>query len=281
MNEVHCISCGYSLAGLPRESLCPECAFPVARSLDASHLLRTADPRWLAGVASGFRWLRLAMMSWLIAVIILLPGMALTLFVGTFVGSGPMWYELVMTLIGLLCFSAGVIGLLLGSAGLWKITAPTHGPQAPRARHRLPLRWIGVPFLVLPIIALAAGPMWRLSQLPDAGIYAVRAAFQIAGIAGIYFLAKVLEHFERSTPDSRPNLSRRTRNVRHNLAGLVFLFAIGWVVNFTSAGMGASMPLGFAPFLFIFAFMGFDDAFKSLRDAIAVESREARANGPG
>jgi predicted RNA-binding Zn-ribbon protein involved in translation (DUF1610 family) len=44
--EAVCFSCGYSLVGLPREGLCPECGEPVARSYEGDRLVHSA-PEYL------------------------------------------------------------------------------------------------------------------------------------------------------------------------------------------------------------------------------------------
>ncbi|MDZ4755999.1 MAG: hypothetical protein SGJ11_16070 [Phycisphaerae bacterium] len=47
-----CLVCGYSLNGMPREALCPECANPVARSL-RGNMLEYADRRYVMSLLHG------------------------------------------------------------------------------------------------------------------------------------------------------------------------------------------------------------------------------------
>lgn len=47
-----CLSCGYDLRGLAKASACPECGQPIQRSVEG-YSLRSADGRWLKGLANG------------------------------------------------------------------------------------------------------------------------------------------------------------------------------------------------------------------------------------
>lgn len=271
--EPRCISCGYSLAGLPRESLCPECAFPVARSLDATPLLRTAEPCWLRGVWLGFRLLRLAMMSWLIALLAMLPALCIMLLAMSFnIGpSDPPWLQLITAVVSVFAGACFLIGLLLLAVGLWLVTVPTHGPQCPPLCDRLPLRWLGIPLALMPLFLLALTPVWRLSNLPQPGILAIRAGVQVSGLAALFLLARIVEHFERGTPSPPPDLLSQGRSLRRNLIGLAIIFILGWLILIVNSSFIFTMPMGFAPFLLGLNLMGFDGSFKRLRDGIADE----------
>lgn len=50
--DLPCVSCGYNLRGLPPGGRCPECATPVAVSLQGDGL-RFANRRWLQGIRWG------------------------------------------------------------------------------------------------------------------------------------------------------------------------------------------------------------------------------------
>jgi hypothetical protein len=50
--DAQCVSCGYNLRTLKVEALCPECAQPVAYSIQG-YFLRFASPRWIKGLARG------------------------------------------------------------------------------------------------------------------------------------------------------------------------------------------------------------------------------------
>lgn len=55
-SDLPCSGCGYNLRTLGRDALCPECALPVAKSLDGAHL-ESADPMWLRRQMWGLRLL--------------------------------------------------------------------------------------------------------------------------------------------------------------------------------------------------------------------------------
>lgn len=54
--EVHCIGCGYSITGIEREALCPECATPVVNSLPETRSLNWDGRSYitLVSMALGF-----------------------------------------------------------------------------------------------------------------------------------------------------------------------------------------------------------------------------------
>ena len=60
-----CAECGYALIGLPRDGVCPECRWPVERSLGEPWLAR-APEGYLRTVRRGLNWIRAAqVMMWL------------------------------------------------------------------------------------------------------------------------------------------------------------------------------------------------------------------------
>jgi hypothetical protein len=52
LDDLACRRCGYSLRGLARGGLCPECSTPVGRSIHGD-LLEFSDPDWVTRVARG------------------------------------------------------------------------------------------------------------------------------------------------------------------------------------------------------------------------------------
>lgn len=57
--DLPCTTCKYNLRSLWPDAKCPECGTKVALSVDAAYprdLLCTADPKWVATVASGMHW---------------------------------------------------------------------------------------------------------------------------------------------------------------------------------------------------------------------------------
>jgi hypothetical protein len=58
--DAPCVQCGYNLRTLKLEALCPECAQPVAYSVQG-YFLRFASPRWVKGLAHGVLLVLLAL----------------------------------------------------------------------------------------------------------------------------------------------------------------------------------------------------------------------------
>src|SRR5262245_45651787 len=63
--DIRCAKCGYNLRAQSPTGKCPECSQPVAHTL-WGYRLRYADPAWVARVASGFRWLEIGAITFLI-----------------------------------------------------------------------------------------------------------------------------------------------------------------------------------------------------------------------
>ncbi len=60
--DVGCVRCGYNLRGLNQNSLCPECASPIAESLKAQWI-GNADRKWLTRIVIGAMLLSGAFLS--------------------------------------------------------------------------------------------------------------------------------------------------------------------------------------------------------------------------
>ena len=54
-DDVACLRCGQTLRGLPLRGFCPECATPVAASVQGD-LLRHTPPEWIGKIANGANW---------------------------------------------------------------------------------------------------------------------------------------------------------------------------------------------------------------------------------
>jgi hypothetical protein len=108
-----CLVCGYSLNGMPREALCPECANPVARSL-RGNMLEYADRRYVTSLLHGA------------TIVVVGLGLATLLMVSTppsitFRESSPAFWVRGGTLAGHVAdFLAAGLALL----GWWMLSAP-------------------------------------------------------------------------------------------------------------------------------------------------------------
>jgi hypothetical protein len=65
--DLACLKCSYNLRTLAVDSLCPECALPVARSIRGD-LLKHADPRWVRKLTDGAELLFIAALAPLVVV---------------------------------------------------------------------------------------------------------------------------------------------------------------------------------------------------------------------
>lgn len=62
-SDLECIGCGYNLRTLTRDANCPECAAPVADSVDAF------PPAFLFRRWSSIRWIRLGLLLWVLSIL--------------------------------------------------------------------------------------------------------------------------------------------------------------------------------------------------------------------
>ncbi len=72
-SPISCINCGYSIDGLAPDSLCPECAHPIARTTAAHQIFgdSIANPLTLARAFRHLGALELAVALWLLTAITL------------------------------------------------------------------------------------------------------------------------------------------------------------------------------------------------------------------
>lgn len=96
--EIHCIGCGYSITGIEREALCPECALPVVNSLPETRCLNWDGRSYIALVSMALDFVIHPKLSFIrvstdpeagdrfvfgvTRVMLLLPMLSLLLFVG-------------------------------------------------------------------------------------------------------------------------------------------------------------------------------------------------------
>ncbi len=269
-----CISCGYSLAGLSRETLCPECAFPVARSLDATPMLRTAEPRWLRGIAFGLRLLERAMWSCTAAFVMAILAMFMAV-IATTVSNLP---TAVVAIVVAPMFIALIAAIVFSIGGLWLITVPVPSFHSPPTHARMAVRWLGIPAFALAALAAAIGGRWLGPFMSEAVTLAMRAVIQVAGLVSLGSLSILLAHFERSTAQPRGDLPRRLKDTRKNLYAVAVLFIIGWCQMYFG---GAPASVGSAPLLIGLGFIAFDGSIGRTRRLVDDEiARAPDGNAP-
>lgn len=171
-----CVGCGYELAGLPEDGVCPECGIEVERSLKGELMLK-ASPGYLAMLHRGSV---VALAALLLQV--------LNLFASVFFGMAfsMMGYGPVVSLLLVFAFvQFGLGGLFL--LGWWMLSTPLpslkDAPQANRAR--VWVRWLLVASAVL--LGVRAGLMLVLSMggvWPDPISMAMLVLVLVAWLAG-------------------------------------------------------------------------------------------------
>lgn len=218
--DTACARCGYNLRGLRADGLCPECATPIARSLQAKRL-RFADPDWLdklrLGVAYQLRTLLLATLAVVSEIVApsVLRGASLLF---------------------------GIASFVLALMAVWYTTEPEPNIAASEGRMSL-RRFIRVGAVIGAVCTAGAG-VAASGILPSltasAGKYlaAAFAALAILVVVITMFAAFVyLRRFARRLPDRR--LARITTAV---MWGLCLSGATVSVSAFRLTGMVAQSP---------------------------------------
>lgn len=113
-----CVGCGYSLEGLPFDGRCPECGFPVARSL-VGFRLEYASPEYLRSLQSG---LRLILNGILAQIILAMVSFALAISVSVNASGAPLpaWFQLATN-------GADLALSFVMVLGYWRFTRPDMG----------------------------------------------------------------------------------------------------------------------------------------------------------
>ncbi len=249
---VPCASCGYDLTGLDRDALCPECAHPVAMSLQGD-LLRFHEPRWLAKVTFGLR-----MMRWgantiactlLAAVLALLATIVLNMIRRTG-AEPPEWVLIVFTmLLGL----GLVTGLLLVAIGSVPAGATLTGSGASVRMRSWPgdvVRWGGPGFVVA---VLASPGLQALAPTWDPNAQAVVKGLCQAGALG-YLWGLVARLRDLETRTLGWNVERFKAYGYHRrdlvIAGVLYVL-FGWVLWFPGSRGGGAWGASFAVLLML------------------------------
>jgi hypothetical protein len=188
---IPCLSCGYDITGLAREGVCPECAFALKDTLEASTLLRGCPAPLVQRIRRG-----VLLLAWsATAPVCGLPlgsiiGMVWALLPGTS-GEGA-WMGLVVGLIvGLLasafCFIVGAVLL----------TRPSPARPLRPAWARLTLRY-GGPAGAL--IAMASPLLlWVPVAIDPVASFLIRAVCQGMMMAALVSMIRVCAAIERQT----------------------------------------------------------------------------------
>lgn len=150
-DETPCSRCGYSLRGLPIVGQCPECGWPVQRSL-AGNLLRYADPTYLDTLQRGIVLVLLAVAGKVVLTFVLFVAALGSVFFiagaagggagggGTAPGGAPAAFNVAA---GWVIMLGGLVDVglsLLSVYGYWLLTTPDagmSGSEQPASARRL------------------------------------------------------------------------------------------------------------------------------------------------
>lgn len=213
-----CGRCDYDLRGLPLDGVCPECAFPVARS----RLGEAADPAWLERLAWGVRLLEisvtLALIAWIVyAVLGLIIAMA-------------SWANDLAGFVTALGGAILTIGVIIGVGGLWQVTTPQGGRIEPEPwmSSRRVTRLIPVALAIYLAALAAAQFMPRIGLVSQV---AAIVAIQLA-LAGVAVLAARLRWIAARLPEG--TLVRRFTSI---VRVAIFVSVIG-IILLAISGFG-------------------------------------------
>ncbi|MBE7506563.1 MAG: hypothetical protein HS101_09790 [Planctomycetia bacterium] len=124
--DLECVGCGYNLRTLARDAKCPECAVPVADSVDAF------PPAFLFRRWSSIRWIRLGLLLWVLSILAWAGGLiycTMRVAWATELWIAARWsynaviqghVSWVIEVAGLICLCRGVI---IESRRAWRLTA--------------------------------------------------------------------------------------------------------------------------------------------------------------
>jgi hypothetical protein len=246
---IPCLSCGYDITGLARESVCPECALPLKDTLEASALLRGWPPALV-------RRIRLGVFLLAMSPTCLLLGLAIGLWIGIFMAmpSQAGISEFIQgTEIGL------VIGCVLGAlcfvAGCELVTRviparPMHPPWA-----RVTLRVTGL-FAVIAAGLAPFGSLLVLNNDPWATLL-IRFVSQVVVLVALASLIRVCQAIGKQTQagvvTGRKNIdSAGADGTPKNTGawGALVLLALVWIVGYwvlplAFSGVGSIARPGF------------------------------------
>lgn len=185
--DVSCRKCGYNLRGLLPETVCPECATVVGRSLRGDYL-RFADPAWVAQLFSGLNWI--------------MYGVALGFLVGAAAGVLIAALKLPLLVITAIQVVFGIVGLV----GYWKFSMPD--PSGLGESDGLNARKL---LRITQIAGLAALPVSVFSELLDPILQVMVGVLAgIIGIVGFFAIFIYARRIALRIPDEKIANSCRT-----------------------------------------------------------------------
>ncbi len=224
---VLCLGCQYELAGLPSDSVCPECGMSIARSLMGDTLLH-ADPQWLKKVYRGFRLIIYSVLVPLFFMITVLLGVIVFGLIEIFAAPNPAFnrfVELAETPFSVLFWIVIAASPLCFIFGWFCVTTPEpdrldeHSQQGRRYA-----RWTAVAWLLLSALGIAGISVVNLLVPNSTGVHPLIAWGVHAAASSLHYWFAM--EFVRSLANRLPN-PKLVRKARTERVGLVIATTLG------------------------------------------------------
>lgn len=223
---VPCLRCGYDITGLPRDSICPECAFPLRETLEASAFLRSLPRQVVNQIDNGvmvLAWstiavgasLPLGFLLMLVWALFDMSGASTGLNVGIAIGCGA----------AAGCFAVGSILISRQVSG-----------RPLRPYWAQPVLRIAGPVGAFAAAAMSAADAMQITVSPTEGIV-LRAVCQVSALTGLAAAMRVLQSIDRQTQRGRDSV------IRYIVGwGLLVVLVLAWVAMFWTDPFGPKRP---------------------------------------
>jgi len=248
-----CLGCGYDLAGLPHDTHCPECGYPIAESV-AFGLASQPIPL-LSRLRSGPIWIFSGLGAQLVAGV---ANSAFSSFAMVAFAQNSTWLAVAIVLAGAVCALGAQVALFIG---YWRYATPLEGAPPPgwKDGHRRTLRATSVAALGLTVVTAPSSFLVLLLTAPSPGappgaapagwmFVVAMAGVGLGFIGGLVELVRYLSTaghtaaLAKRIPD--PKLARLAKHMYRWTAGVI----IASVVLAGAMILAAAVQTGGAPF---------------------------------
>ncbi len=279
-----CIRCGYDLAGLTAESMCPECGCEVRRSLESRQWLRAADPVWLRGVCRGLTVMHVCLRVLVWALFAMGTSFVLfgVLYAAGVAAANGFWSALGKILTGTVVYVILPAWGLAFSVGMWWTSEAAQPPYGPTRAWRTVARVSCLAMSeVLALASYRAAMSFPITRLAGG----VLIALTQAAILGLFFsYVEILGAHAARTLAMNSTLERTISKARQNLLGVCILMVMSWMWLFKSFPTAAAAEILWLILagVFLFPMLFLYPMARDVRAAVEDELKAQRvAFGPG